>query len=89
MLNTGMNNLQLGAQPPWAGQMHLYQNAYGQYPQAYQQYGGARFPDSQARVIQQRRMQNNEGKISVHLNESFRQIPNSTNRAGAFQLGQP
>lgn len=89
MLNMGMNNLQMSAQPQWAGQMHVYQNPYGQYPQPYQQhYGGPRFPDSQARVIQQRRMQNGEGNLRLRLTKGSCHKANSANRAGTFQPGQ-
>ncbi|TKA69765.1 hypothetical protein B0A49_05219 [Cryomyces minteri] len=67
MLGMAMHNLNVGGQPQWNTQMSVYQNPYGAYQQ-YPQYGngnvngngGARFADSQARVIQQRRMQNGE-----------------------------
>ncbi|KAK5149370.1 hypothetical protein LTR04_007141 [Oleoguttula sp. CCFEE 6159] len=67
MLGMAMNNLNVGGQPQWNSQMSVYQNPYGAYQQ-YPQYGngnangngGGRFADSQARVIQQRRMQNGE-----------------------------
>ncbi|KAF2145947.1 uncharacterized protein K452DRAFT_103838 [Aplosporella prunicola CBS 121167] len=70
MLNMGMNQLQVNGQPPY-NQMPMYGPSYGQFPQQpYQQYAPPpqvqqppRFPDSQARVIQQRRMQNHEDQV--------------------------
>ena len=59
LLNMGLSPMQIGNQPAFSNQLPIYgqQPPYGAYPQ-YQQMG--RFPDSQARVIQQRRMQNAE-----------------------------
>ena len=55
----GMSPMQVGG-PMGYNQLSLYQNQ-NQYP-PYAQYGQlGRFPDSQARIIQQRRMQNVEG----------------------------
>lgn len=66
MLAAGMGNVQLGMpQNQWNSAMPMYQNPYGQFSPGggYAQFGGPpRIPDSQARVIQQRRMQNAEGK---------------------------
>ena len=59
LLNVGMSPVPLGGNPlAFNNQIYPYQaqNPYAQYGQQ------ARFPDSQARVIQQRRMQNMEGE---------------------------
>ena len=61
MLGNGMNNMGLGGtQAPWSTQMPMYPgySPYGQFPQ----YTTARLnpPDSQSRVIAQRRQQNAE-----------------------------
>lgn len=62
LMNMGMSPMQMGGPPGYNNQMSLYQ-AQNQYS-PYSQYGqSARFPDSQARVIQQRRMQNVEGRF--------------------------
>ncbi|KAI9815703.1 MAG: hypothetical protein M1827_002099 [Pycnora praestabilis] len=53
MMNMGMNNIQLNHQMP----MYPSQNSFNHY-QSYGHFG--RLQDSQARVIQQRRMQNGE-----------------------------
>ncbi|KAK4986171.1 hypothetical protein LTR66_007948 [Elasticomyces elasticus] len=59
MLNGGFNNMYLGNQAQWNNQMQPYQAGFGGFPQ-YSPYGGARAPDSQSRIIQQRRMQSGE-----------------------------
>ena len=59
----GMSPMQIGG-PMGYNQMSHYQNQNQYSP--YAQFGQpGRFPDSQARVIQQRRMQNVEGMLSV------------------------
>ena len=60
LMNMGMTPMQMGGHMGYASQMSLYQaqNQYSPYSQYGQQ---ARFQDSQARVIQQRRLQNVEG----------------------------
>ena len=60
----GMTPMQTGGPLGFPTQMPLYptQNQYSPYPQ-YGQHG--RFPDSQARVIQQRRLQNVEGILQL------------------------
>ena len=60
LINMGMTPIQMANPAPFGGQAALYQtqNQYTPYAQYNQ---GGRFPDSQARVIQQRRMQNAEG----------------------------
>lgn len=61
MVNTAMNNVQLGTQPQWTSPMQMYQQHYSSSYNPYQEYGpGGRLPDSQARVIQQRRTQSGE-----------------------------
>lgn len=68
MLGAGMSTMQLQAQQQgqmqgqWGNQMNVFPGGYGPYGQTYQQ---QQFPfrDSQARVIQQRRMQNHEGEF--------------------------
>ena len=69
LMNMGMSPLQMNSPMGFNPQMSMYQNPYPPYPQYPQQ---ARFPDSQARVIQQRRLQNVEGtnlaSIGPHLN---------------------
>ncbi|MCJ1433835.1 hypothetical protein MMC27_003200 [Xylographa pallens] len=59
LMNMGMTPMQMGGHMGYASQMSLYQaqNQYSPYSQYGQQ---ARFQDSQARVIQQRRLQNVE-----------------------------
>ncbi|MCJ1399136.1 hypothetical protein MMC11_002338 [Xylographa trunciseda] len=59
LMNMGMTPMQMGGHMGYAGQMSLYQaqNQYSPYSQYGQQ---TRFQDSQARVIQQRRLQNVE-----------------------------
>ena len=62
LMNMGMSNMQMGGPLGYNNQMSLYQ-AQNQYS-PYSQYGqSARFPDSQARIMQQRRMQNVEGRF--------------------------
>lgn len=63
LMNVGMSHMQMGGPLGYNSQMSLYQ-AQNQYS-PYSQYGqsAARFPDSQARIIQQRRMQNVEGRF--------------------------
>lgn len=62
LMNMGMSNMQMGGPLGYNNQMSLYQ-AQNQYS-PYSQYGQtARFPDSQARIMQQRRMQNVEGRF--------------------------
>ena len=60
LMNIGMTPVPINSQMSFNNQLSLYQpqNSYSSYP-PYNQV--ARVPDSQARVIQQRRMQNNEG----------------------------
>ena len=69
LMNMGMSPLQMNSPMGFNPQMSMYQNPYPPYQQYPQQ---GRFPDSQARVIQQRRLQNVEGtnssSISRHLN---------------------
>ncbi|KAF2491645.1 ARM repeat-containing protein [Lophium mytilinum] len=71
MLNMGFQGMQLGA-PQMNYQPGMYQqgpyNQYGPGPQSYQHHYGpqGRFQDSQARVIQNRRMQNDQNRFA-HL----------------------
>ena len=60
MMNMGMAPMQMGGMPPFANQISMLQgqNQFGPYG-PYTQMG--RMQDSQARVIQQRRAQNNDG----------------------------
>ena len=57
-----MNMMQMGAASPYGNGMPYYQsqNQYGSFATPYNAI--SRGPDSQARIIQQRRMQNAEGK---------------------------
>ena len=66
LMNMGMTPMPMGGNMGYANQMPLYQaqNQYSQYSQYGQQ---ARFQDSQARVIQQRRLQNVEGIFGQEL----------------------
>ncbi|EKG11259.1 hypothetical protein MPH_11603 [Macrophomina phaseolina MS6] len=75
MINMGLQNMGLNGQAPY-GQMPMYPpfNAYGQpFPQPYMQQPPSqpRFPDSQARVIQQRRMQSQEEHMRSTTNYNF------------------
>lgn len=75
MVNMGMQNMGLNGQAPF-NQMPMYPpfNAYGQaYQQQYmpQPPPQPRFPDSQARVIQQRRMQSQEEHVRNTTNYNF------------------
>ncbi|KAF2810643.1 uncharacterized protein BDZ99DRAFT_386224 [Mytilinidion resinicola] len=71
MLNMGFQGMQLGA-PQINYQSGMYQQGpysqYGPGPQSYQHHYGpqGRFQDSQARVIQSRRMQNDQNRFA-HL----------------------
>ena len=62
LMNMGMTPMQMNGSTGYGGQMSLYQtqNPYSPYSQYGQQ---TRLQDSQARVIQQRRLQNVEGKL--------------------------
>ena len=62
MMSMGMNGLSLGGPTPFANQMSLFpgQNPYGGLS-PYNQMSG-RFQESQARAMQQRRTQSNEGE---------------------------
>ena len=64
LMNVGMTPVPLNNQLSFNNQLSLYQpqTSYSSYP-SYNQV--ARVPDSQARIIQQRRMQNNEGKLKM------------------------
>jgi hypothetical protein len=64
LLNMGaINPMQMANASAYGNGMQFYQqNQYG----SYSPYDAGRFPDSQARVIQQRRMQNAEGKTSTN-----------------------
>lgn len=63
LLNMGMASMPIGNPPTFNNQMHPFPPQLPFAP--YQPYGqSARFQDSQARVIQQRRMQNGEGMRS-------------------------
>ena len=64
MMNMNMAQMQLGGMGPFANQMSMYQgqNPYGAFS-AYNQAG--RFQDSQARVMQQRRAQTNDGELGL------------------------
>ncbi|KKY24830.1 putative mrna binding protein pumilio 2 [Diplodia seriata] len=75
MLNVGMQNLNPNGQAPY-NQMQMYSpfNPYSQpFQQPFTQQAPAqpRFPDSQARVIQQRRMQNQEEHMRSTTNYNF------------------
>ena len=60
LMNMGMTPMHLSNPMLFNNQMHAYQAQHAYSP--YQNYGQTnRFPDSQARVIQQRRLQNGEG----------------------------
>lgn len=66
MLNMGINPMQIGTVSPYSNAMHYYQaqNPYGSFAT----YNGAgRGQDSQTRVVQQRRIQNAEGKFREFL----------------------
>lgn len=67
LMNMGMSPMQMAGQMGYPNQMSLYQaqNQYSPYSQYGQQQ--ARFPDSQARIIQQRRLQNVEGTSWKYL----------------------
>ena len=60
-----MNMMQMGAASPYGNGMPYYQsqNQYGPFTPQYNAVGRA--PDSQARIIQQRRMQNAEGEYML------------------------
>lgn len=91
MLSTGANNMNMGMpQNQWNNAMSVYQNPYGQFSPGgnYQQFASPRFPDSQARVIQQRRMQNAEGNVEPHSKDA-RKLTNrlkDNNRFANFDL---
>jgi hypothetical protein len=68
LLNMGLSPMQMGNPAAFNNQMNMYtvqHNAYGGFP-GYGQPG--RVQDSQARVIQQRRMQNAEGEFALRYN---------------------
>ena len=69
MMNMGMAPMQMGGMSPFANQMSMLQgqNQFGPYS-PYNQMG--RMQDSQARVIQQRRTQNNDGERALNLDSS-------------------
>lgn len=70
MMNMGMTPIHMGTPMQMNTQLQAYQpqNVFA----GYQNYGNiGRFPDSQARVIQQRRMQNGEGPSSLFNPTSF------------------
>ena len=75
LMNMGMTPIQMANPAPFGNQASLYQaqNRYGPYAQCNQ---GGRFPDSQARIIQQRRLQNAEG-----LNGLVAPLDDGTNMA--------
>ncbi|KAF9634045.1 hypothetical protein BFW01_g4940 [Lasiodiplodia theobromae] len=75
VLNAGMQNMGINGQAPY-NQVPMYPpfNPYGQpFQQPFVQQAPAqpRFPDSQARVIQQRRMQNQEDHMRSTTNYNF------------------
>lgn len=66
MMNMGMTPMHISSPMAFHNQMQAFQpqNGFSPYPN----YGPqGRFQDSQARVIQQRRMQNGEGEFNLHL----------------------
>ena len=65
MMNMGINPMQMANPLAFNNQMASYQ-AQGPFPQFSPYPQQPRYQDSQARVIQQRRMQNVEGKHNVH-----------------------
>ncbi|GME56648.1 Pumilio domain-containing protein [Neofusicoccum parvum] len=80
MLNMGMQNIGLNGQAPYnqmPNQMPMYGAPFNPYGQPFQQPfmqqppAQPRFPDSQARVIQQRRMQNQEDHTRTSTNYNF------------------
>lgn len=76
MLNMGMQNMGLNGQGPY-NQMPMYNAPFAPYGQPFQQPfvqqppAQPRYPDSQARVIQQRRMQNQEDHARTSTNYNF------------------
>lgn len=67
-LAMGMNNLNIGQpQNQWTNQMQVYQSPFDTYSRAMNQFSQGRYQDSQARVIQQRRQQQNEGELTRSL----------------------
>lgn len=68
LVNTAMGPMQIGNPLTFNNQMQPFPTQFPFAP--YQTYGqSARFPDSQARVIQQRRMQNGEGRKFCNWSE--------------------
>ncbi|KAI9713362.1 MAG: hypothetical protein M1812_006640 [Candelaria pacifica] len=72
MMPMGVNSMQMGNQMPLNHQMHMFKPhgiaAYSNYGQF------GRYPDSQARVIQQRRMQNGEEENARFANVQLEQL---------------
>ena len=66
MMNMGMAPMQMGTATPFANQISMYQgqNQYGGPYTQYNQMAG-RFPDNQARMMQQRRSQSTDGMLHL------------------------
>ncbi len=81
MMPMGVNSMQMGNQMSLNHQMQMFQpQGLAAYPN-YGQFG--RYPDSQARVIQQRRMQNGEGQFHCKSHD-FRSIAHCSTENARF-----
>lgn len=82
LMNMGISPLQMGSPMAFQNQMQILQSSNGFAP--YSNYANqGRFQDSQARIIQQRRMQSGDGMLAVsvapnHVADSSQNMPDST-----------